>query len=102
MFTAGYLVTWAGAGVVAFVHRRGRRAACAADALSWEHAGRAVAGATLILAAVYELTPLKNVCLGKCRSPLGTLLGSWRDGLAGRAPHGSRATVRGASAAAGP
>jgi predicted metal-binding membrane protein len=32
------------------------------------------------VAAVYELTPLKNVCLSKCRSPLGLLLGSWRDG----------------------
>jgi predicted metal-binding membrane protein len=37
----------------------------------------------LLLAAGYELTPLKNVCLGKCRSPLGTLLGSWRDGWTG-------------------
>ena len=37
----------------------------------------------MIVAAVYELTPLKDVCLGKCRSPLGFLLGSWRDGLLG-------------------
>ena len=35
------------------------------------------------MAAVYELTPLKDVCLGKCRSPLGFLLGSWRDGATG-------------------
>ena len=35
------------------------------------------------MAAAYELTPLKNVCLGKCRSPLGSLLGSWRDGWSG-------------------
>ena len=32
---------------------------------------------------MYELTPLKDVCLGKCRSPLGALLGSWRGGLRG-------------------
>jgi predicted metal-binding membrane protein len=38
---------------------------------------------TLLTAAVYELTPLKDVCLGKCRSPLGLLLGSWRDGGTG-------------------
>ena len=38
---------------------------------------------TLLVAAGYELTPLKDVCLGKCRSPLGTLLGSWRAGWAG-------------------
>jgi predicted metal-binding membrane protein len=36
-----------------------------------------------VVAAVYELTPLKDVCLGKCRSPLGFLLGSWRDGWSG-------------------
>jgi predicted metal-binding membrane protein len=38
---------------------------------------------------VYELTPLKDVCLGKCRSPLGSLLGSWRDGLSGALQMGS-------------
>jgi predicted metal-binding membrane protein len=51
--------------------------------LAWEHAGRFLTGATLLLAAAYELTPLKNVCLSKCRSPLGFLLGSWRDGWSG-------------------
>ena len=40
-------------------------------------------GATLLLAAAYELTPLKDVCLGKCRSPLGFLLGAWREGRTG-------------------
>jgi predicted metal-binding membrane protein len=42
------------------------------------------------VAAVYELTPLKDVCLGKCRSPLGALLGSWRDGRAGAVRMGMR------------
>ena len=40
-------------------------------------------GATLLLAGAYELTPLKHVCLSKCRSPLGFLLGSWRGGWLG-------------------
>ena len=53
------------------------------DVLAWNRAGRWVAGATLVVAAVYELTPLKDVCLGKCRSPLGFLLGSWRGGRSG-------------------
>jgi predicted metal-binding membrane protein len=82
VFTAGYLTTWAAAGVVAF------SIGVAADRigggdLAWEHAGRPLAGATLLAAAVYELTPLKNACLGRCRSPLGTLLGSWRGGWSG-------------------
>ena len=81
-FTSGYLLTWAGAGVVAFVvGLAGRRLGY--DVLGWGSAGRVIAGGTLLLAAAYELTPLKDVCLGKCRSPLGTLLGSWRDGWRG-------------------
>jgi len=51
--------------------------------LAWDRAGRWVAAVTLLAAAVYELTPLKDVCLGKCRSPLGVLLGTWRDGPSG-------------------
>ena len=89
LFSAGYLVTWAGAGVVAF--------ALAAilnrysgDLLAWDRAGRWVAGGTLVVAAVYELTPLKDVCLGKCTSPLGFLLGSWRDGRWGALRMGAK------------
>jgi predicted metal-binding membrane protein len=78
LFTAGYLVVWAAVGALAFA-----LAWVAGDALAWDEAGRWVAGATLVVAAVYELTPLKDVCLGKCRSPLGFLLGAWRDGRAG-------------------
>jgi predicted metal-binding membrane protein len=81
-FTAGYLITWTGAGVVAFLIAEALTRA-AGDGLAWGNAGRPVAGATLIVAAAYELTPLKNACLGKCRSPLGFLLGSWRDGWSG-------------------
>ncbi len=81
-FTAGYLLTWAAAGVAAWIIALGT-SRLAGDVLAWDNAGRALAGATVIIAAVYELTPLKDVCLGKCRSPLGFLLGSWRDGLLG-------------------
>jgi predicted metal-binding membrane protein len=81
-FTTGYLVTWAAAGVVAFLIALTTTQATR-GALAWDSAGQSVAGVTLLVAAGYELTPLKNVCLGKCRSPLGTLLGSWRAGWAG-------------------
>jgi predicted metal-binding membrane protein len=89
VFTGGYLLTWAGAGVVAFVI--GVAASHLAEGeLAWDRVGRPVAGAMLILASGYELTPLKNVCLGKCRSPLGTLLGSWRGGWSGALRMGAR------------
>jgi predicted metal-binding membrane protein len=89
LFVAGYLLTWAAAGLVAFalltvVDR------IAGNVLAWDRAGRWVAATTLAVAAVYELTPLKDVCLGKCRSPLGFLLGSWRDGPGGALRMGAR------------
>jgi predicted metal-binding membrane protein len=82
LFAAGYLLTWAAAGLAAYALARAG-SGVAGDVLSWGRAGRWVAGATLLAAAVYELTPLKDACLGKCRSPLGSLLGSWRGGHTG-------------------
>ena len=89
LFALGYLVTWAAAGAVVFaVAFAGGR--IVGDVLAWDRAGRWVAATTLIVAAVYELTPLKDACLGKCRSPLGLLLGSWREGPAGALRMGVR------------
>jgi predicted metal-binding membrane protein len=89
LFAAGYLATWTGAGLLAYgVFELGR--AVLGDQLAWDGAGRWVAGGTVVLAAAYELTPLKGVCLGKCRSPLGFLLGSWRDGRRGALAMGAR------------
>src|SRR3954470_21495966 len=88
LFVAGYLVTWTVAGVMAFA--LARAGAGIGDVLAWDHAGRWVAGATLLLAALYELTPLKDVCLNKCRSPLGFLLGAWRDGRWGAVQMGAK------------
>ena len=89
LFTAGYVLAWTAAGLVAYgLWDLGR--ALLGDALAWDGAGRWVAGGTLVVAAAYELTPLKDVCLTKCRSPLGFLLGSWRGGLRGALEMGIR------------
>jgi len=88
-FTSGYLLAWASVGLLAFIVAAAGRT-FAGDLLAWSRAGRWIAGGTLLVAAVYELTPLKDVCLGKCRSPLGFLLGSWRDGPAGGLKMGIR------------
>jgi predicted metal-binding membrane protein len=82
LFATGYLLTWAAAGALAFAIRDAINVT-GSDVLAWNHAGRWVAGVTLLVAAIYQMTPLKDVCLGKCRSPLGLLLGSWRDGTTG-------------------
>jgi predicted metal-binding membrane protein len=89
LFTGGYLVAWAAAGVAAFAVAWSG-GAIVGDVLAWDRAGRWVAGATLLVAAAYELTPLKDVCLAKCRSPLGFLLGAWRDGRTGSLQMGVR------------
>jgi predicted metal-binding membrane protein len=42
------------------------------------------AGATLLLVAgVYQLTPIKHACLRTCQSPLGFLMSRWRPGVRG-------------------
>lgn len=88
-FTAGYLLVWVAAGVVALVLAAGA-GVLGGDALEWDRAGRPLTVLTLLVAAAYELTPLKEVCLGKCRSPLGFLLGTWRDGWCGGLRMGSK------------
>ncbi len=89
MFASGYLLTWAVPGLLAFGIFAVAHNLLAGD-ISWSGAGRWLAGGTLLVAALYELTPIKDVCLGKCRSPLGFLIGSWRDGLSGALKMGAR------------
>ena len=89
VFTSGYLLVWSAFGVLAFALAF-VGSNVLGDVLAWDRAGRWVAGVTLLAAAAYELTPLKDVCLGKCRSPLGFLLGSWKDGLSGALRMGAR------------
>jgi predicted metal-binding membrane protein len=81
-FAGGYLLAWTAFGVVAYALFELVRL-LDFDALSWGRDGRYLAAAVIALAAVYQLTPLKDVCLAKCRSPLAFVVGSWRDGRAG-------------------
>ncbi len=89
LFAAGYLVVWGAVGLLAYgVFELGR--SLFGGALAWHSGGRWAAGGVLALTAVYELTPLKDACLAKCHSPLGFLLGSWRDGRRGALEMGAR------------
>jgi predicted metal-binding membrane protein len=65
------------------------RSALGAD-LAWAGAGRWVAAGVVALAALYELTPLKHRCLAKCRTPLGFLMGTWREGWRGSIEMGAK------------
>jgi predicted metal-binding membrane protein len=81
-FVTGYLAVWAAAGLAAFgVAFVGGRVTD--GFLAWERGGRWAAGATLLLAAAYQLTPIKDACLARCRVPIAFLLGSWRPGRRG-------------------
>lgn len=92
LFASSYLFVWGGAGATAYgLVTLGRD--LLGGNLGWDSAGRWVAAGVLAAAAAYELTPLKNLCLSKCRSPLGFLLGRWRDGRRGAAELGARHAV---------
>jgi predicted metal-binding membrane protein len=58
--------------------------------LAWDEAGRYVTGGVIAVAAVYQLTPLKQACLVKCRSPMMFLAERWRHGRAGALELGLR------------
>jgi predicted metal-binding membrane protein len=82
LFVGGYLVTWATAGLIGYgIFELAQ--SLSIDAFSWDRGGPYLAGGIIVAAAVYQLTPLKDVCLTKCRSPLGFLLTAWRPGRVG-------------------
>jgi predicted metal-binding membrane protein len=62
-FVGGYFTVWAVTGVAAFEATRVLMSA-----------GRGLAAGAIAAAAVYQLSPLKDACLRRCRSPLGLLL----------------------------
>jgi len=82
LFVSGYLVVWGASGLIAYAILKGGRA-LDGGLFAWHNAGRWTAAAVLIAAAIYEFTPAKHACLTRCRSPLGFLVGSWRDGRVG-------------------
>ena len=66
VFVAGYLAVWTGFGVAAYW------IGTMLPSWSW------LAGAGLVLAGLYQLTPLKDACLRRCRDPVGFLVGRRR------------------------
>jgi predicted metal-binding membrane protein len=82
LFVAGYLLTWTVFGLAAYVAFTSVRS-LSIGALSWGHGGRYVAGAVLLAAAAYQLSPAKNACLRRCRGPLEFVLEHWREGRLG-------------------
>ncbi len=82
VFVAGYLLAWAGYGVAAYGVFR---AVTVIDPgfLAWDRGGPWIAGGAIVAAGLYQLTPLKRVCLLHCRTPLHVVLHGWREGRSG-------------------
>ena len=70
VFVAGYLVIWSAVGIPAYLALRlvDDRVGDSASTM------RVVAVVILVAAGLYQVTPLKAVCLRHCRSPVGQLL----------------------------
>ncbi|TPN83611.1 DUF2182 domain-containing protein [Mesorhizobium sp. CU2] len=79
VFVAAYMLLWGAMGGLAFAGAAGAELIAAHAGLSAATAAR-IGGALLMVAGAYQLSPLKDICLGKCRTPIGFILTSWRDG----------------------
>jgi predicted metal-binding membrane protein len=84
VFAAGYLLVWTAVGAVtwALIQIASERATALGDAERARWAPLAL-GSVLIVAGLYQLTPLKQVCLDHCRSPFAFVMQHWREGYGG-------------------
>ena len=77
-FAAGYLLVWLGfAAAAATLHWALERAGLV-SAMMMGSQSRWLSGAVLIAAGLYQLSPLKNICLAHCRTPTSFLSRHWR------------------------
>jgi predicted metal-binding membrane protein len=82
IFVSGYFTVWAAYSLVA------ASAQLLLQRLAVLHGAELrtrpyLAGALLLAAGLYQMTPLKTACLKHCRSPLGFFLSNWRSGPGG-------------------
>ncbi|HEV2033354.1 MAG TPA: DUF2182 domain-containing protein [Candidatus Dormibacteraeota bacterium] len=70
-FVLGYLVVWTAAGLVPLAIIQLAGSPVAAPLGGWLPR---LGGVVVLVAGIYQLTPLKNVCLSHCRSPLGFIM----------------------------
>jgi predicted metal-binding membrane protein len=82
VFVSAYLVVWTLFGMVAYLVALGGTMLAEQSMALMEHATR-IGGVVLILAGLYQLSPLKHTCLSTCRSPLAFIMTSWREGYWG-------------------
>jgi predicted metal-binding membrane protein len=79
---AGYLVAWTLFSLGATALQRALGSLLLMSPMM-EAANSRVSGTLLLVAGVYQWTPLKDRCLHVCQSPLAVLMGRWRTGWSG-------------------
>ena len=82
VFVGAYLLVWALAGIAAYAGVLVAETVAARAALT-PAAAVQVGGVILLVAGLYQLTPLKALCLSKCRTPIRFIMTSWRDETGG-------------------
>ncbi|MEO8438742.1 MAG: DUF2182 domain-containing protein [Spartobacteria bacterium] len=82
VFVAGYLAVWAGFSAAATAAQWSlHRAALLSPMMASSSA--LLGGTLLLLAGVFQFTPLKQSCLTHCRAPLDFIMAHWREGRGG-------------------
>ena len=79
-FVGGYLVVWGAFSLAATLLQWGLEALLLVSPMGMASTTPVFAGILLVGAGVYQLTPLKQACLGRCRHPLGFVAAHWRSG----------------------
>ena len=89
VFVAGYLLAWSGFSAAAVVTQwQLYRAALLTPTL--QNTSPVLAGAALLVAGLYQFTPVKMACLRGCRCPLSFIMTEWREGHSGALAMGVR------------
>jgi predicted metal-binding membrane protein len=79
---AGYVAAWTAFSLAATVLQRALASLLIVTPMMEAGSSR-VSATLLIIAGVYQWTPLKHACLRQCQSPLGFLMAHWRNGWSG-------------------
>ena len=81
IFLAAYLVVWGAFSLIATGLQWALDAAGLLSAMAVTNA--MLGGSILVAAGVYQLTPMKQACLRRCRGPVQFLTERWQPGAAG-------------------
>ena len=83
VFLAGYVAVWTAFSVLATLGNWGLHQASLLSSMMGETTNSYLGGSLLLAAGAFQWSPLKFACLNHCRSPMGFVMTSWREGKAG-------------------